>query len=396
LEAVGGAHFITQLSQAILSSAHLETHARLIIEKHLGRELIKIGGEAVYNGYDQSLDVFEAMEKTEIKMYQLSSLGVKKKVKPVKQAVMETLMKISKLKDRNVDFTGVNTGFPPLNECTGGWQSSDLIIIGARPSVGKTAFAINTGLNAAADPEYGCPVALFSLEMDVDQLIQRMLSCISAVPLDHIRKPKKMDREEMERVEKAGIRLSNMKIHIDDTAGLTSMELRAKCRKLVSQDGVGLIIIDYLQLMECDKDKGENREQQISKISRDLKKMAKDLNVPVIALSQMSRSVDTQNREPQLSDLRESGAIEQDADLVMFLYRPTEKALEKKPDLKGKVLGTIKKNRQGALADVVFDANNRIQRWTENMGTSSTGETDFQLQNYHQPVSNITKDDLPF
>ena len=403
LESIGGAGYLARLTMAVLSSAHLEDHARIIIEKHLGRNLIRIGAEAMNNGYDVSVDIFDAMETAENKMYLLSSIGVKKQVKSVSQGVIRTMKKISRLIDSNVDFTGVNTGFPPLNECTGGWQKTDLIILAARPSVGKTAFAINTALNAAFDSQYGGPVAIFSLEMDEDQIIQRMLSCISGVLLDHIRKPKKLTKEELERLEIAGKQLSKINIQIDDTAGLTTMELRAKARKLKSKYDIKLIVIDYLQLMECDRDKWENREQQISKISRDLKKLAKDLDIPVIALSQMSRGVDTSNREPQLSDLRESGAIEQDADLVMFLYRPSKDTLDKKPHLEGKVLGTIKKHRNGALDDMVFNANNRIQRWTENSGfiISGTGIPD-NNQGYYLSTSNTVdssnnnKDDLPF
>lgn len=218
LEMIGGAYFLTRLTSSVLSTAHVETHARIIVEKHIGRELIRIGAEAMNNGYDESTDVFESLEITENKMYLLSSVGVKKKVQSVKRGVITTMQKIGKLIERNVEFTGVNTGFPPLNDCTGGWQPTDLIILAARPSVGKTAFAINTVLNAAFDNKYGGSVAMFSLEMGEDQLIQRMLSCISGVKLDHIRKPKRLTADELEKMRIASERLSSVNIFIDDTA----------------------------------------------------------------------------------------------------------------------------------------------------------------------------------
>ena len=395
LELIGGAYALTMLSMKVLSSAHVEAHARIIVEKYKGRELIRICGYAMLEGYEDT-DIFDAIEKTEIAMYQLSSIGMKKKAKPISHGIIDVMKKLGNLIERNVDFTGINTGFPPLNDLTGGWQKTDFIVIAARPSVGKTAFVINASLNAAFDSTYGGPVAIFSLEMEEGQIIERMLSCISGVPLDHIRKPKKLDTDkcELERINAAAQRLSQVKIHIDDTAGLRSLELRAKARKLVSQHGVKLIIIDYLQLMETDTDRGDNREQQVSKISRDLKKLAKDLDIPIIALSQMSRGIDTEKRAPQLSDLRESGAIEQDADLVMFLYRPTDKTIEKHPELKGKILGSIAKHRNGQTDDVAFNANNIIQRWTESSSFTGDDAQAYYLKGDYKPT--ISDDDLPF
>ncbi len=392
LEAIGGPHALAKMTDAVTSSAHVEEHARIVVEKHLARELIRIGNEAIQNGYNPAVDVFKAMETAEVKMYQLSSVGVKKKVKRIAQVVNETAKTMLSIIDRNVDFTGINTGFPSLNKCTGGWQKTDLIILAARPSVGKSALTVNLALNAAMDTVYGGGVAIFSLEMSAEQICQRMTSAMSRVYFDKIKNPKKMDAIDNEAYQRASRKLAELPIFIDDTAGLTSMELRTKVRKLVSQDDVRIVFVDYLQLMESDgNSRNGNREQEISKISRELKKLAKDCNIPIIALSQMSRGVDTQNREPQLSDLRESGAIEQDADIVMFLYRPGEKTIEQKPHLKGAILGTIKKNRNGALEEVIFSANNQIQHWTEYTNNYFTEDGRHMIQ-----VETAKQDDLPF
>lgn len=312
------------------------------------------------------------------------------------------------MRDSQKLFSGVATGFPTLNEITGGLQGGDLIIIAARPSVGKTAFTISMALNIAADELHGGPVALFNLEMAEDQVIQRQLANTSGILMDHIKKPKKLDATEMQRLKDAGAKLSARKIFIDDTAGLTLSEFRTKARRLVKKEGVVAIILDYLQLMESDNERQGNREQEVSKISRGLKKIGKELKVPIIALSQMTRGIDTQNRAPQLSDLRESGAIEQDADLVMFLYRPPKEITDAKPQLKGKILGSIKKHRNGACDDdIIFDANNKIQRWKEydvmdpqvvssQQFQKVKDEVDNKFSFNPSPVRGEPIDDLPF
>lgn len=393
LEQIGGAYFLTRLTMSVLSSAHVESHARLVMEKHLKREQIRLGGILIRNGYDESVDVFEAMEEAESELFKIATTGMKKKVEHISNPTKQSLARIERQRASKVEFTGINTGFPTLNEVTGGWQNTDLIIIAARPSVGKTAFTTNLSLNSALDSANGGPVALFNLEMGANQVVDRVLSNMSGVVMNHIKRPTRLTDAEFASIVNSGNQVSKLPLFIDDTPGLTVSELRTKARHLVKKHGIKLIVIDYLQLMEGDSSNKGNREQEVSKISRDLKKMAKDMEIPIIALSQMSRGVDTQKRDPELSDLRESGAIEQDADLVMFLYRPSEKTLEQKPHLRGKVMLSIKKHRNGESEEyIVLNANNKIQKWTEYDPAGDKASAGFS--NTIQTTTVI--DDLPF
>jgi replicative DNA helicase len=286
--------------------------------------------------------------------------------------LMNTIKRIDDMRSRQEDVTGVPSGYPRLDQVTFGWQNSDLIILAARPSVGKTAFALNLARNAALHPTKPTGVALFSLEMSSSQLVQRMLSAESEIWLEKIARGR-LEEHEMQQLYKKGIqRLTKAPMFIDDTAALNIFELRAKCRRLKSKHNIGLIIIDYLQLMTGGGDnKNSNREQEISTISRNLKGLAKELQVPIIALSQLSRDVEKRKdgaKIPMLSDLRESGAIEQDADMVMFLYRPEYydiSANEFGESNKGETHVRIAKHRNGSLENIKLRALLHIQKFIE-------------------------------
>src|SRR5687768_17508449 len=325
LDLVGGPYYVTKLTNSVVSSANIEAHSRIVLQKFIQRELIRISGEIIADAYEDSTDVFDLLDQAESKIYEVTSSHLRNNYESIDSVLVKTIQRIEDLRHRNEDITGVPTGFVSLDRITYGWQNTDLIILAARPSVGKTALALNLARNAALHPTKPTPVAFFSLEMSAGQLVQRILSAESEIWLEKISRGK-MEEHEMKQLYAKGIqRLAQAPIFIDDTAALNIFELRAKCRRLKNKHNVGLIIIDYLQLMSGTNDRNSNREQEISRISRDLKGLAKELQVPIIALSQLSREVEKRkegNKIPQLSDLRESGAIEQDADMVMFLYRP--------------------------------------------------------------------------
>lgn len=326
LDIVGGPYYVTKLTNAVVSSANIESHSRIILQKFIQRELIRISGEIIGDAYEDSTDVFDLLDDAESKLFEITNNHLRKNFDSIDTVLVKTIQRIEDLRHKNEDISGVPSGFKTLDRITYGWQPTDLIILAARPSVGKTAFALNLARSAALHAVKPTPVAFFSLEMSAGQLVQRILSAESEIWLEKISRGK-LEEHEMKQLYAKGIqRLATAPIYIDDTAALNIFELRAKCRRLKSKHNVGLIIIDYLQLMSgTGENRNGNREQEISRISRDLKGLAKELQVPIIALSQLSRAVESRkegNKMPQLSDLRESGAIEQDADMVMFLYRP--------------------------------------------------------------------------
>ena len=349
LDEVGGPYYISKLTNAVVSAANIEAHARIILEKFIQRELIRISSEVINEAYDESKE-FDTLGKV----------------------VMSTVTRIDEMRSKNEDITGVPSGFPTLDRVTYGWQPSDLIILAARPSVGKTAFALNLARNAALHPTKPTSVAFFSLEMSSGQLVQRILSAESEIWLEKISRGR-MEDHEMQQLYKKGIEpLTKANIFIDDSAALNIFELRAKCRRLKNKHNVGLILIDYLQLMSgTSENRNGNREQEISTISRNLKQLAKELQIPIIALSQLSREVEKRketNKVPQLSDLRESGAIEQDADMVMFLYRPDYYDIttnDMGEDTKGDVYVKIAKHRNGSLENIKLKAKLHIQKFIE-------------------------------
>ncbi|MGC4101468.1 replicative DNA helicase [Ferruginibacter sp.] len=374
LDLVGGPYYVTKLTNAVVSSANIDAHSRIVLQKFIQRELIRISGEILGDAYEDSTDVFDMLDEAEGKLFEITNNHLRKNFDTIDTVLVKTIQRIEDMRNRNDDITGVPTGFPTMDKITYGWQPTDLIILAARPSVGKTAFALNLARSAAVpeDPSKAVPVAFFSLEMSSSQLVQRILSAESEIWLEKISRGK-LEEHEMKQLYKKGIeKLSKAPIFIDDTAALNIFELRAKCRRLKNKHNLGLIIIDYLQLMSGAGDnRNSNREQEISKISRDLKGLAKELQVPIIALSQLSREVEKRkegNKIPQLSDLRESGAIEQDADMVMFLYRPEYYDItsnEMGESNKGETYVKIAKHRNGSLDTVKLRAMLHIQKFVE-------------------------------
>lgn len=372
LDIVGGPFYITKLTNAVFSSANIEIHARIILQKFIQRELIRISSEIIGDAYEDSTDVFDLLDLAESRLFDITNKHLKRDYASIDSVLVKTIQRIEDLRTRQDEITGVPTGFETLDRVTYGWQASDLIVLAARPSVGKTAFALNLARNAALHPTKPTAVGFFSLEMSASQLVQRILSAESEILLEKIARGR-LEQHEMEQLYRKGInRLSSAPIHIDDTAALNIFELRAKCRRLKNKHNVGLIIIDYLQLMSgTGENRNSNREQEISRISRDLKGLAKELQIPIIALSQLSREVEKRketNKVPQLSDLRESGAIEQDADMVIFLYRPEYhdiKANEMGESMKGHTEIRIAKHRNGQLETINLKALLHIQKFVE-------------------------------
>jgi replicative DNA helicase len=374
LDFVGGPYAVTKLTNAVVSSANIEAHARIVLQKFIQRELIRISGEIIGEAYEDSTDVFDMLDLAESKLFEITNNHLRKNFDDIETVLVKTINRIEEMRNRQDEMTGVPTGFPSLDKLTYGWQPTDLIILAARPSVGKTAFALNLARTAALHPTKPTAVGFFSLEMSSSQLVQRILSAESEIWLEKIARGK-LEEHEMKQLYKKGIdRLSKAPIFIDDSAALNIFELRAKCRRLKNKHNIGIIIIDYLQLMSGSADRNSNREQEISKISRDLKGLAKELQVPIIALSQLSREVEKRkegNKIPQLSDLRESGAIEQDADMVMFLYRPDYYDVttnEMGESNKGETYVKIAKHRNGSLDTIKLKAELHIQRFIEEEG----------------------------
>src|SRR3954471_522246 len=383
LDLVGGPYYVTKLTNAVVSSANIEAHARIILQKFIQRELIRISGEIISDAYEDSTDVFDLLDQAESKIYEVTSTHLRNNYETIDSVLVKTIQRIEDLRHKNEDITGVPSGYPSMDRVTYGWQNTDLIILAARPSVGKTAFALNLARNAALSPTKPTPVALFSLEMSAAQLVQRILSAESEIMLEKISRGKLEDYEYQQLHAKGIKRLEQAPIYIDDTAALNIFEFRAKARRLVHKHKVGIIIIDYLQLMSGSSDRNGNREQEISTISRNLKALAKELNVPILALSQLSRAVETrkESKMPQLSDLRESGAIEQDADMVMFIYRPEyyeQMANENGESTRGETHIRIAKHRNGSLETIKLRALLHIQKFEEwddgnNFGGGSPG-----------------------
>lgn len=320
LELIGGAYHITKLTMSVVSSAHVESHAALVAEKYMSRELIRISGSLIQEAYDESTDVFDLIDGAAKSISDLQVGSITSMPKNAMMLAKEHSTHTSNLQTLSTEFSGVPTMFPTLDAITFGWQKSDLIILAARPAVGKTAFTINLALNAAMS---GYPTALFSLEMSTLQITGRALSNMSNGEMWKLIRPRSLGQNDMQDYMSANARFATLPIFIDDQPSMTVFELRAKARRLKQKHDIQFILIDYLQLMKGEVSKNGNREQEISSISRDLKALAKELEVPIIALSQLSRAVESRAvKIPTLADLRESGAIEQDADMVMFLYRP--------------------------------------------------------------------------
>ncbi|MEO1021646.1 MAG: replicative DNA helicase [Bacteroidota bacterium] len=324
LDIVGGVTYLSDLTRSVSSAANISYHAQIILEKSLKRNLILGCTDVIKDAYDTTSDSYDVLDKAEQTIFDLSKNNIKNETTPVGDLLNQTLDYLEKMRERNSSITGVPSGLA-VDDMTAGWQKGDMIIIAARPSMGKTAFVLTAARNAAMHPdeELRTSVAVFSLEMSSQSLVQRLLTMEARVRADEARKGKLRD-DDFRLLIDAASRLHEAPIFIDDTPAITLMELRTKCRRLKSEHDIGLVIIDYLQLMQGSSKDSGSREQEIAGISRGLKALAKELDVPVIALSQLSRAVEQRggDKRPQLSDLRESGSIEQDADIVLFLYRP--------------------------------------------------------------------------
>ncbi|HZY82250.1 MAG TPA: replicative DNA helicase [Cyclobacteriaceae bacterium] len=347
-----GAYKIAELTSKVSSAANIEYHARIIIEMAIKRNLIEIASQIHHDAYEDTTDVFELLDKTEQGIFQISDSNLRKNYDTMKSLMFQAIQELQEKKNHKDGLTGVPSGFSKLDRVTSGWQRSDLVIIAARPGMGKTAFIVSALRNAAVDFNY--PVAIFSLEMASLQLVNRLISAEAELESEKIKKGNLAEFEWQQLVHKTN-RLSSAPIFIDDTPGLSILELRAKCRRLKAEHNIQMVVVDYLQLMKGEA--GGNREQEIASISRALKGVAKELNIPVIALSQLSRGVETRggDKRPQLSDLRESGSIEQDADIVMFLYRPEYYKITVDEDgmpTQGLAEVIIAKHRNGSLENV--------------------------------------------
>ncbi|EQK40562.1 MULTISPECIES: replicative DNA helicase [Paraclostridium] len=358
LEDIGGISYITSLSTIVPTTSNVKYYADIVKEKSVLRKLIRVSNDILNLGYDSSIKVEDILEKAEKQIFDISQEKSSEDFQTINSVLMDTYDTIEKLYTNKEDITGITTGFDDLNKKTNGLQRTDLLLVAARPAMGKTAFSLNLVQNAALKGD--ASVAVFSLEMSKEQLVQRMLSAQSHVELKKI-KTGNLDENDWPRIIDAMSVLSNANIYIDDTPGIKIGELRSKCRKLKIEKGLDLILIDYLQLMEGDGG-NESRQQEISKISRSLKIIAKELNCPVVALSQLSRAPEQRSdHRPMLSDLRESGAIEQDADIVMFLYRDEYYH----PDSERKNIGEIiiAKNRHGETGSVELVWLGEIQKF---------------------------------
>ena len=347
LETVGGLYYLTELTSEVVSPAHVEYHCRIVLEKAIKRHLIEISTGIVSDAYLDSADAFELIDEAEEKIFALSESYIKQSFAEIRTIVKPLLDRIYKISQEHTGVTGVPSGYNMLDDKTGGWQPTDLIILAARPSMGKTALALSLARNAAID--YDAPVGIFSLEMSSEQLALRLLCAEARVNMQQVRTGR-IREEEFSRLAKYVGKLERANILIDDTPGISILELRAKARRMVHEYGVKLIVIDYLQLMTAPSVR-ESREREIATISRSLKGLAKDLKVPVMALSQLNRSVEQRTGgKPMLADLRESGSIEQDADVVMFIHR--NKDQDAPPEERGRASVIIAKQRNGEIGEV--------------------------------------------
>ena len=365
LELVGGPYYITRLTNPIGSAANIEYHSRIIQQKYMQRELIRISSEATKDSYDDSTDVFELLDKAEQDLYDIRQNNTRKNYTEASTLLMESLKEIEEAGKNKDGISGVPSGFSSIDKITGGWQKSDLIVLAARPGKGKTSAALSFARNTVID--YKKPVAVFSLEMSNRQLMKRLISGETGISSGSLKSGRLTESEWSTLSDKTG-KLHEAQIFIDDTPSLSIFELRAKCRRLKIQHDIELIIVDYIQLMRGEK--GGNREQEISSISRGLKQIAMELDIPVIVLSQLSRAVETRggSKKPILSDLRESGAIEQDADIVAFLYRPEYYKLNEDEfgnNTDGLAEVDFAKHRNGALETAKLHFEKDITKFTD-------------------------------
>ncbi len=368
LNNIGGRGYIVDISSHVASSAHIEYHARILQQKFLARQLISFASMIETDAFDETVDVDALMQKAEGALFELSQRNMMQdytQIDPVIKQAHDILLKAA---NNTGGLTGVPTGYTKLDEITAGWQPSDLIIIAGRPAMGKTSFALSIAKNVSID--YRRPVAFFSLEMNNVQLINRLISNVCEVPGEKILNGQLSD-DEWERFDKRLPLMQGAPLYVDDTPGLSVFELRTKARRLKREHDIQLLMIDYLQLMNANGIRFNSRQEEVSTISRSLKGLAKELNIPIIALSQLNRTVEQRDglegKRPQLSDLRESGAIEQDADMVLFVHRPEYYHIYddgKGNDLRGRAQIIIAKHRKGATGDVLLDFQGKYTRFS--------------------------------
>ena len=353
LEAVGGPVYVTQLTAKVVSAANVEYHSRIVAQKHIQRELIRASTMIQTRAFDDAEDVTELLDFSENEIFQIAEGNIRREIAPINAVIKDALKEIEEAGKREDALVGIPSGFTTLDHLTSGWQKAELIIIAARPSMGKTAFALSMARNMAI--EHRKSVAIFSCEMSSIQLVNRLIVAETDIPSNKI-KNGRLDEKDWKHLEVIIKKLERAPIFIDDTPAISITELRGKCRRLVAQHKLDIVIVDYLQLMSSSDNAG-SREQEVSLISRSLKSIAKELNVPILALSQLNRSVEMRGgtKRPQLSDLRESGAIEQDADMVVFIHRQEKFGIPEFEDgssTKGIAEIILAKNRNGPVDDV--------------------------------------------
>ena len=368
LEEIGGYYYLAQLTSKVASAAHIEFHARIVVQKYIQRELIRVCTDIQNKAYDEATDVADLVDMAQKQVFEIAEGNIKKETTAINALIDEAIKGIEIAGKRADGLSGVPSGFNALDEVTSGWQPSDLVIIAARPSMGKTAFVLSMTRNMAVN--HNQPIALFSLEMSSVQLVNRLIASETELGSEKIRNGK-LSEEEWQQLHSKIKALIKAPIYVDDTPALSIFELRAKCRRLQQRYGIKVLIIDYLQLMTAGADMRGNREQEVSMISRQLKIIAKELNIPVIALSQLNRGVEQRTgdaKKPMLSDLRESGAIEQDADMVLFIHRPERYGIMEDSmgnSLKGIADIIIAKHRNGAVGEIQLRFRNELAQFCD-------------------------------
>jgi replicative DNA helicase len=388
LDFVGGSYYVSQLTTRVNSASNIEFHSRIILEQSIKRQLIEVSGKVQKDAYEDTTDVFDLLDSTEQSLFDISESHIRKNYDQVKNLMKEAIHELETKKTKKDGITGVPSGLIDLDNITSGWQPSDLVIIAGRPSMGKTALVLSMIRNAAID--HDMPMALFSLEMSSLQIVNRLISAEAELDSDKIKKGNLKDYEWQQLLHKTD-QLNKAKIFIDDSAALSILELRAKSRRLKSQHDIKCIVVDYLQLMSGEYGKSSgNREQEIASISRSLKAIAKELNIPVIALSQLSRAVETRggDKRPVLSDLRESGSIEQDADMVLFVYRADRYDITEDEDgnlTAGVAEILLRKNRNGPTGKVKLKFIERYAKFADFSSLDSNEVSKFQSKANNDP-----------
>ena len=401
LDKVGGPIFISELTSRIASGAHIDYHARIIAQKYLARELISFCANIESKAFDESNDVDDLMQEAEGKLFEISQRNVKKDVVQIDPVIEQAFNQIQAASNRQTGLSGLECGFSEIDKMTSGWQNSDLIIIAARPAMGKTAFVLSMAKNMAVN--LNTPIAVFSLEMSNIQLVNRLICNVCEIEGEKI-KSGSLTQKEWDKLNSRIKSLFSVPMYIDDSGNLSIFELRTKARRLVREHDVKMIIIDYLQLMNASGMKFGSREQEVSMISRSLKQLAKELNIPIIALSQLNRDLEkrSEGKVPQLSDLRESGAIEQDADIVCFIHRPEYFLKSDRDaqgnDIRGLAQFIIAKHRSGAVGDVKLRFRNqfaRFENWVEDSDSNSNSNSNSNLVTIGSSI-NTANNSYPF